>query len=165
MPIQILSPSFCFFSVLSLSVNCVVTGNSCMHINYWCGHLSFLAGFSPAQKFPQAKFAPYKKNDYEWNPIVCLNIHTKFSDFCRNGQLLEAFDCKTLILFSFVKHSIELWIKVTVIIWLVWYQTMVHSLMILNSIESGKSLFAQAIVEVDMWWKLELLLKISYFSH
>ncbi|XP_008457115.1 nicastrin isoform X1 [Cucumis melo] len=26
-------------------------------------------GFSPAQKFPQAKFAPYKKNDYEWNPI------------------------------------------------------------------------------------------------
>lgn len=26
-------------------------------------------GFSPAQKFPQAKFAPYQKIDYEWNPI------------------------------------------------------------------------------------------------
>lgn len=26
-------------------------------------------GFSPAQKFPQAKFAPYKNLDYEWNPI------------------------------------------------------------------------------------------------
>uniref|UniRef100_A0A0A0LBP2 Nicastrin n=1 Tax=Cucumis sativus TaxID=3659 RepID=A0A0A0LBP2_CUCSA len=47
-------------------------------------------GFSPAQKFPQAKFAPYEKSDYEWNPSVCLNNHTKFSDFFRNGQLLEA---------------------------------------------------------------------------
>ncbi|XP_068663226.1 nicastrin isoform X2 [Aristolochia californica] len=26
-------------------------------------------GFSPDDKFPQAEFAPYKKNNYEWNPV------------------------------------------------------------------------------------------------
>ncbi|KAA8530686.1 hypothetical protein F0562_005380 [Nyssa sinensis] len=28
-----------------------------------------LKGFSPAEKFPQAKFAPYRGINYEWNPI------------------------------------------------------------------------------------------------
>ncbi|KAL5574330.1 hypothetical protein UlMin_023927 [Ulmus minor] len=28
-----------------------------------------LKGFSPAHKFPQAEFAPYKLTNYEWNPI------------------------------------------------------------------------------------------------
>ncbi|XP_007010305.2 PREDICTED: nicastrin [Theobroma cacao] len=28
-----------------------------------------LKGFSPAQKFPQAEFAPYHNTSYEWNPI------------------------------------------------------------------------------------------------
>lgn len=28
-----------------------------------------LKGFSPDRKFPQAEFAPYKSNGYEWNPI------------------------------------------------------------------------------------------------
>ncbi|XP_024025905.1 nicastrin [Morus notabilis] len=28
-----------------------------------------LRGFSPAHKFPQAEFAPYKSTNYEWNPI------------------------------------------------------------------------------------------------
>ncbi|XWS65719.1 hypothetical protein CRYUN_Cryun05aG0137700 [Craigia yunnanensis] len=28
-----------------------------------------LQGFSPAQKFPQAEFAPYHNTTYEWNPI------------------------------------------------------------------------------------------------
>ncbi|KAA3454245.1 nicastrin-like isoform X2 [Gossypium australe] len=28
-----------------------------------------LKGFSPARKFPQAEFAPYHDNTYEWNPI------------------------------------------------------------------------------------------------
>ncbi|XVF41348.1 hypothetical protein PTKIN_Ptkin01aG0272900 [Pterospermum kingtungense] len=28
-----------------------------------------LKGFSPAQKFPQAEFAPYHNTTYEWNPI------------------------------------------------------------------------------------------------
>ncbi|XP_058009274.1 nicastrin isoform X2 [Hevea brasiliensis] len=28
-----------------------------------------IAGFSPAQKFPEVEFAPYKSFNYEWNPI------------------------------------------------------------------------------------------------
>ncbi|XP_077241148.1 Zn-dependent exopeptidases superfamily protein [Tasmannia lanceolata] len=27
-----------------------------------------ISGFSPAERFPQAEFAPYKKSSYEWNP-------------------------------------------------------------------------------------------------
>lgn len=34
------------------------------------GYPTFV-GFSPAQKFPQAEFAPYDNRSYEWNPIVC----------------------------------------------------------------------------------------------
>ncbi|KAG9443953.1 hypothetical protein H6P81_015293 [Aristolochia fimbriata] len=33
------------------------------------GHNELAGGFSPDDKFPQAEFAPYKKNNYEWNPV------------------------------------------------------------------------------------------------
>ncbi|OMO49469.1 Nicastrin [Corchorus olitorius] len=33
------------------------------------GIVNKLKGFSPAQKFPQAQFAPYANTTYEWNPI------------------------------------------------------------------------------------------------
>lgn len=35
----------------------------------------FFLGFSPVEKFPQAKFAPYKNISYEWNPPVSHAMH------------------------------------------------------------------------------------------
>ncbi|OWM64372.1 hypothetical protein CDL15_Pgr020339 [Punica granatum] len=33
-----------------------------------------IKGFSPAQKFPEAEFAPYSNISYEWNPLACANL-------------------------------------------------------------------------------------------
>ncbi|KAF5191239.1 Nicastrin [Thalictrum thalictroides] len=36
-------------------------------------------GFSPVEKFPQAKFAPYKNNNYEWNPTGSNIMWNKYN--------------------------------------------------------------------------------------